>query len=125
MSDSDAPRRKATTSFFDDLDGMAFYTIRQFKFPASLYVWLSLFARANRKTQTVRVGRATLEQETGYSKRMVEYALKDLIALDLVKQVTRGSSLTGPSTYKVRGVKPGGRRVGQSIAPLAATHCEK
>ncbi len=85
------------------LNGFVDVTLRDLT-PAEVRVWLVLF-RDTKPDGTARTGQTDIAARTGLSVRMVKKALKKLIGRDIVKVLLRGRLNSGPSVYKVRGVR--------------------
>ncbi len=111
--DSGTPRslpaaRKRTAGRFTEINGFVDFSMAKLK-PAEVAVWLILW-RDTKPDGFAQTGEADLARRSGYSVRMVKYAVTGLIEKGIVKLVRRGRIGAGASVYKVRGVNPDGER---------------
>jgi hypothetical protein len=97
--------RKRTGDRFAEVNGFVDFTLAKLK-PAEVAVWLILW-RDTKPDGHAKTGMADLAQRSGYSVRMVKYAVASLIEKQLIKVVRVGRIGAGASVYKVRGVNPG------------------
>lgn len=94
---------KPRSARWGHLNGFVDVTLRDLT-PAEVRVWLVLF-RDTKPDGTARTGQTDIAARAGLSVRMVKKALKKLTDRDIVKVLLRGRLNSGPSRYKVRGIR--------------------